>query len=189
MSSDFSDLSEYDKIHRFLQYIVENMKDQLENQSLNINGDEIGLKLGLNQSDVEEILKIIGDFYSFFKFFFNKKEEKKTKSGEYGSSAFKNKIGENYNNKFEFSVNKDLIWALSDYSYFYGEKAIPLIEFKKKFSDLEILRKKIPILFETDKNVKVSRIGIQICNKIRQFKILGKKISKLQIENFYFILK
>jgi hypothetical protein len=182
----------YQNLKNFLDYILQNMEDEINRKKLDIDGVVVADKLNIKIDEMEEMLELFARFYIFFKHFFKGNSEdptQKTKSklteaqGESRQQPpVKNGGNVNSEGNATYTLNETTAGNLSDFCLLFKNKDFNPTELKEKFPKLFDLWQEIPILF----NLKVSNLAEELSDKLRKHKAVGKKPKQLTVGNVNF---
>lgn len=175
-----------EQLRRFLHYLLEYKEDEILAGNLTFQSDELVHSLEIDPSNIESIISLFGEFYVFFKYFFNhddvqSKREQISDAPEY--------IDQAEDLKTELILDENSAALFNDFCLLFKDRLIPLEKFQERFTAINKINKKYPMLFEIQNSVSLSNIGRILGEKLRQYKKLGKKPSKLNINKFTFKIK
>ena len=174
---DVSDISD------FLQYLMHNKEREIFEGNLVLETTEMMQHMDLDKDAAESLLGVFGEFYVFFKFFFKSESVSGKESQNSARNAEKN--GQIHDHG-EFQIDYHSAAIFNDFCCLFKDKLIPLEKFEKSFGAINKIKDQYPLLFTVEKSVSLSQTGKILGDKLRKYKKLGKKPSKLRIDRYTF---
>ena len=181
--------SGYETMKIFLDYILQNYQEEINQKKLDIDGHEVAERLNIDIAEMQEMLDLFARFYIFFRHFFKgdpQEENAKASNIEKESNRQLEKEPLLKEDQSEtnniITIDEKTAGYLSDFCLLFKNKDFTPADLKEKFPALFDLWQQIPILF----NVKVSSVAEEFSDKLRKHKAMGKKPKQLTVGDMNF---
>jgi len=185
--------SPYENMKAFLDFILQNMGEEIKRRKLDIDGQQVAERLNIDIAEMEEMLELFARFYIFFRQFFKgdpledptKNTAKKTvkNTAELDEKSASSSIPPAKNEQTnQIVLDEKTAGYLSDFCLLFKNKDFTPTDLNQKFPALFDLWQQIPILF----NVKVSTTAEDFSDKLRKHKAMGKKPKQLSVGELNF---